>query len=345
MPHHSAQKRHANAAAYSQSPSHPATFMMSTASFPPRRGLLSGSQSSNGGDLRPDTMQSHHEMSPHHVTTSPSWASQHPGASGKVHHVGSRTESETLSGPKDQSTPTKGLSSVNIHSFDSPHEVAASVLLLAASKMRAAEEATSKMTLSTSYQQKPNTDPSPSVPHKKRKKAADIMRKKTESNTHAHVSPMSHGTHPSSSPSVSTSSSPETSRHSNMSHGNSPSSSYELKDVQVLPASAKINDTKEISCPPSHVEIPHFPSMLHAVLSESEFAESVLKWLAHGQAWKIVRWDALRRQVLPKYFGQLRDEKEISGSVDAFLWHLQAWGFEEITDGPDAGAYTNVVRI
>jgi hypothetical protein len=179
--------------------------------------------------------------------------------------------------------------------------------------------------------------------------------------------------------------------------GSSPSSSYDLKDGQALHDSAKIHDPKDIALMPSpppsaaaryphrhphegvpttttttipsqkqnnhhqqqYREIPHFPSVLHAVLTESEFAGKVLLWLPHGQAWRIVRWDALRRQVLPKYFTQLNEDmsKEAaagasaaqapaspSGSIDAFLWHLSAWGFEEVNEGPDVGAYTHVVR-
>jgi hypothetical protein len=177
--------------------------------------------------------------------------------------------------------------------------------------------------------------------------------------------------------------------------GSSPSSSYDLRDGQALHDSAKIHDPKEIALVPSpppppppapiaaphphhspahqqvaaatipklhkhqlnhqRREIPHFPSVLHAVLTESEFAGKVLLWLPHGQAWRIVRWDALRRSVLPKYFAQLNDDDGAapskdaaapmpSGSIDAFLWHLSAWGFEEVNEGPDVGAYAHVVR-
>lgn len=98
----------------------------------------------------------------------------------------------------------------------------------------------------------------------------------------------------------------------------------------------------------SQVVIPHFPTVLHMVLTESEFAGSVLQWLAHGKAWKIVRWDALRRKVLPKYFSRLQQQSKSASaacSIDEFLCHLEAWGFEEVTDGPDAGAYTHVVSF
>lgn len=179
------------------------------------------------------------------------------------------------------------------------------------------------------------------VPLKKRKTAAEIMRKKVDDSAACHISPHSDNSKIHSTPDATpvASNTPTSKATSNA------SSSYDLKDGQALPDSAKVNDTKEIT-PPSHVEIPHFPSVLHAVLTESEFAGKVLHWLPHGQAWKIIRWDALRKQCLPKYFNQLREEdsKDGSASIDAFLWHLSAWGFEEVTDGPDAGAYSHVVR-
>ena len=40
---------------------------------------------------------------------------------------------------------------------------------------------------------------------------------------------------------------------------------------------------------------------------------------------------------MPQFFPQL------AGSIDAFLWHLAAWGFEEIQDGPDVGAFGHTV--
>lgn len=123
--------------------------------------------------------------------------------------------------------------------------------------------------------------------------------------------------------------------------------SYDLKDTQTLHDTAKISDAAEISPPPpSQVIIPHFPSVLHSLLTESDVAGNVVQWLDHGKAWKINRWDALRRKVLPKYFPQLRDEDgKVSGSIDAFLWHLRAWGFHEIKDGHDVGAYSHAVSL
>jgi hypothetical protein len=140
--------------------------------------------------------------------------------------------------------------------------------------------------------------------------------------------------------------------------------------------------------PPAHVLVPHFPSALHWLLTEassttpSSSAQSstsstssphslstadrsatgaaaaapmvdhtVLQWVSHGQAFRIVRWAAFQAQVLPTYFAHLAMETDngrtvsgTTGSVDAFLWHLATWGFEEIKDGPDMGAFAHTVR-
>jgi hypothetical protein len=99
------------------------------------------------------------------------------------------------------------------------------------------------------------------------------------------------------------------------------------------------------SSPPSQVVIPFFPSVLHMLLSSSS-SEKVIQWLPDGKAWRIVRWEALRRDILPQFFPQLRGDEKSStsaGSIDAFFRHLTAWGFKEITEGQDVGAYTHAV--
>lgn len=113
-----------------------------------------------------------------------------------------------------------------------------------------------------------------------------------------------------------------------------------LHDVAMSKAASEISPPP----PPSKVVIEHFPTVLHTILTSSECAGSVVQWLPDGEAWKILRWDALRRQVLPKYFSQLRDEEgKIGTSIDGFLWQLAAWGFEEVQSGPDVGAYKHKV--
>ena len=96
---------------------------------------------------------------------------------------------------------------------------------------------------------------------------------------------------------------------------------------------------------PEASAIPEFALTLHKLLTSSEFAGKVVQWLPDGKAWKLVRWDAMRRQVLPRFFPQLMCEGESSaGSIDAFLWHVTAWGFKEVTEGEHAGAYEHEVR-
>lgn len=310
---------------------------------------------------------------PHHVAMTSSWMPSTPcqphqqqqqqqthlrvNGGGIVHRVDLHRDAGTIAEQsthdEDVTTPMRSLASKGgSSSFDSSHEAAASVLLLAAGAMKERTTARAPPSTRDAGSHSASVDETDrTVPLKKRKNAAaDIMRKKSaEHSIPCHVSPHSEmskndsSTNGGDSSAANTPTQPVRTRRGTP--GGSPSSSYDLKDGQALPDSAKITDTKDIS-PPTHVEIPHFPSVLHAVLTESEFAGKVLNWLPHGQSWKIVRWDALRRQVLPKYFSQLREEdsKDGSGSIDAFLFHLSAWGFEEVTDGPDAGAYSHVVR-
>lgn len=97
-----------------------------------------------------------------------------------------------------------------------------------------------------------------------------------------------------------------------------------------------------ISSPPRM--LPHFPTVLHQVLGEPQLTtgpNAVLKWLPDGESFQITNWTSLRRQVLPKYFGELRDEHgsaSSAGTIDAFLYHLGAWGFEEVKDNSISGA-------
>jgi hypothetical protein len=102
----------------------------------------------------------------------------------------------------------------------------------------------------------------------------------------------------------------------------------------------------------AYTMIPQFPSLLHWLLSDvpslksQAFDPSVLQWVPHGQAWRIVRWDFFHRNVLPAAFPQLALETNgMAGSIDAFLWQLKAWGFEEIKDGPDVGAFAHTVCL
>lgn len=190
--------------------------------------------------------------------------------------------------------------------------------------------------------------PSSSAPLKKRKKHLDVLRRNRGNETLCQVSPVSSdsvASQPVSDASLITQSSTRT-------PPATAEGDWKDGEAQALTTSSKIVDAAEISvaAPPHQVEVPHhatvpeFPTILHEVLTHSEWAGSVIQWLTHGQAWRVVRWDALRRQVMPAHFPQLcQDDEEAKGSIDAFLWNVRAWGFEEIKDGPDAGAYFNGV--
>jgi hypothetical protein len=202
------------------------------------------------------------------------------------------------------------------------------------------------------------------VPLKKRKRHLDFLRKNQDMASDSakqqdpcNVSPMSHysvgSAHVDSRAVRKEEVTPDGPSHT--SNVRTRTSSFDSKESPVRPAgknstqtlldSSKIVSTTDIA-PPSHVVVPHFPSVLHQVLSSQEFGNSVLQWLPDGESWKVVRWDALRRQILPNYFADLRDEHGRGcGTIDAFLWHLTAWGFEEVKDGTDVGAYRHDVSF
>ena len=175
-----------------------------------------------------------------------------------------------------------------------------------------------------------------------------------------HVSPVSHSSAEHGLRAESTDDATPTRRIMPPNRGNR-TSSYDSKDVpmalkqatpssttQELLDSAKVHSTAQIGAShyPSQVLIPHFPTVLHQVLSDPELDGKVVQWLSDGEAWKVLRWDALRRQVLPRYFSDLRDENGGGcGTIDAFLFHLSAWGFEELKDGTDVGAYRHDVSL
>jgi hypothetical protein len=120
--------------------------------------------------------------------------------------------------------------------------------------------------------------------------------------------------------------------------------------AQHLLEAAKIQDTRDIALSSSlpipswkQPQQPSFPILLHKVLSESQFAGSVLEWLPHGQSWRVLRWDEMHRTVLPMFFPHIMKANDKS-IVDSFLWHVKAWGFQEVKDsGLDMGSYRHTV--
>jgi len=186
------------------------------------------------------------------------------------------------------------------------------------------------------------------VPLKKRKKQLDILRRRQHQTDVekqvCHISPVSHD-----------SVTPSSAGHRAQSYdskdlGSSSMSSPKGETTQELLNSSKVHSTAQIgvgaALPVSQVLISHFPTVLHQALADKELTTGdngpVIQWLADGEAWNVENWNAMRRQVLPKYFSDLRDEHGNScGTIDAFLHNIDAWGFEEIKNGPNAGAYSH----
>jgi hypothetical protein len=244
----------------------------------------------------------------------------------------------------------------------SPSREIASVLLLAAAassdkeKALAAEQKNEEIQDAETFE---SNSTNSSRPLKKRKNIVDILRKKPEDGSPdhggaCHVSPMSHSSK-SNSAGTTVEGTP-----CDDTLCTSRALSYESKEDGSAKTEVE-NSKKHAGCTnaqlPAHVMIPHFPSALHWLVTESSSQSAapelgvdntVMQWVSHGQAWRIVRWDAFHRQVLPKFFPQLSIEADgaqfATGSIDAFLWHLTAWGFDEIKDGPDAGAFAHTVR-
>eukprot|EP00978_Attheya_sp_CCMP212_P010697 scaffold26027_cov70-Attheya_sp.AAC.2 len=125
--------------------------------------------------------------------------------------------------------------------------------------------------------------------------------------------------------------------------------------AQHLLEAAKIQDTRDIALSSSlpiptwkqqqQQQQPSFPILLHKVLSESQFAGSVLEWLPHGQSWRVLRWDEMHRTVLPMFFPHIMKANDKS-IVDSFLWQVKAWGFQEVKDsGLDMGSYRHTLFL
>lgn len=219
-----------------------------------------------------------------------------------VERVSSKEERPNVQSPKKEDDKSHRSTT----SWQDTREVARSVLLLAAGGHdKATQQHQQQQQQAGMKRDTDSTDSSDSkVPLKKRKMLTEVTKDDSAS---VRVSPVSHGSR-----SMRT-----------LSPEHTHSTSYD---------SAKHTPERSL---PSQVVVIHFPTELYRLLEEDD--TKVIQWLSHGRAWRIVRWDALRKQILPRSFG--------GTSVDGFLAQLADWGFTEITDGLDAGAYYNPVSL
>lgn len=272
------------------------------------------------------------------------WVStKNSGFRGMVHSLENRKSSDStdrsIATKHDDSTVATLATELSADEMEKRENIASALLLVSTAAVRHGSTAPET--------QEQNTVPSTSTgPPKKRKKHLDFLRRNSEDEHPCHVSPVSHGSvegrtvsREEATPQRPGRVGPQTAH----SYDSKDSPQYQVEAAQVLPDSAKIHNAKDISLP-SQVVVPQFPAVLHQVLSDPKFTGSVLSWLPDGESWKVLRWDALRREVLPRYFSTLRDENGSGcGTIDAFLYHLTAWGFEEVKDGSAVGAYRHEV--
>jgi hypothetical protein len=189
-------------------------------------------------------------------------------------------------------------------------------------------------------------------PSKKRKKHLDFLRRNRCWLPTQHVESSSSIRIPSPSSSVESNRDP-TERETSTPKPTGTSSDFEdARPVEEYQDSKKSSKNADITPSLIHSEVdqyavvPDLPELLHAILSRGDRDCPILEWLHHGMAWKVVRWDALRTTLLPQVFPQCcfeMDDGTLGGSIDAFLWNVRIWGFQEIKDGSDARAYTHEV--
>ena len=246
----------------------------------------------------------------------------------------------------------EGIGNLNQNKRDPSQEIA-SVLLMAAAAATSVKEASSLEERSNVGTQDTDIVSSRcSRPLKKRKSENhDVDNEAGAVDTHSddtyHVSPISHS-----------SKSGVTVESNNRSHdtpSTSSAHSFDMKENSQSNNNVTCMKEEYLHSRPQksmYQIIPQFPSSLHWILSEhssparsSKFDVdfSVLQWVSHGQAWRIIRWDAFHREVIPALFPQLVSNATDTGSIDAFMWQLNAWGFQEIKDGPDIGAFAHSV--
>jgi hypothetical protein len=69
---------------------------------------------------------------------------------------------------------------------------------------------------------------------------------------------------------------------------------------------------------------------MHAILSNKELS-SIIEWLPHGRAWRILNPRIFELHILPKYFNH--------NKLSSFVRQTNGWGFRRLTQGYDRNAY------
>jgi HSF-type DNA-binding len=88
---------------------------------------------------------------------------------------------------------------------------------------------------------------------------------------------------------------------------------------------------------PPKIDDMSFAEKLHHMLSEKEY-ETLICWMPHGRAFKVLRPSEFERRVMPTYFGHSR--------YSSFLSMIRQYGLKSLTKaGPDQGCLYHEVSI
>jgi hypothetical protein len=268
------------------------------------------------------------------------WIMSANGLSRSMPHLATPKSSDSA----DQSTSTKhddstvGTLQTEGSSDEREKREATAALLNISSLKFAKSNDSSKSDKDSSSVGTSSSSNSSTVPLKKRKNL-DFLRPKSEpqttespktsNNDPCHVSPVSHSSQSSQGRSVGKDEvTPDRSQSTT-----TRSDSYDSKESPYgrKESAQPLLDSSKITSPTEIGSTFHFPSILHKVLSD---AGRVVEWVEDGESFKVLRWDALSREILPNHFPDITDETgKGRGTIDAFLCHLTAWGFKELKDG------------
>jgi HSF-type DNA-binding len=92
------------------------------------------------------------------------------------------------------------------------------------------------------------------------------------------------------------------------------------------------------------------PSRLFSILANKEL-EHIISWLPQGRAWRIHNVEIFAQRLLPLFvnnnnmMGTTPSSSSVNKNLRAFTSQLEAWGFRELSRGPNSLAYYSEVSL
>lgn len=84
------------------------------------------------------------------------------------------------------------------------------------------------------------------------------------------------------------------------------------------------------------------PSKLFSILANKEL-EHIVSWLPQGRAWRIHNVEMFAQRLLPLFCNNNIGPSSVNKNLRAFTSQLEAWGFRELSRGPNSLAYYSEV--